>query len=213
MRTRLVLALAFLLSSLSSPGAGAQPGAAAGFAQEAFATWMVKTTPTGGVAYFVDVQRSSPTPDGITTLAFIGKMHCVVQRSRNFVVTMCSGAAKGVPLDLDDFQLDPLLSSGAVEVKHKGSTHQVTWTGQGALPEIGQGAVVGEGGAGAGAGMGRSAVASGKVFGNKVGGRSRDDWAFMTQESYAYVFTGANLSRTTLADGRVRFDLRVRSPR
>jgi hypothetical protein len=97
-------------------------------------------------------------------------------------------------IPIEDFEMDPLLSTARLHTEVAGSEVDVTWTGEGYLPEGGAGAgFYPEGAVDAGASAGRWASAEGMILGNEV--RSADEdfcfsFSFMVEGAGGYAYVG-----------------------
>lgn len=97
-------------------------------------------------------------------------------------------------IPLTDFEMDPLLLTAHLKTEIDGSEIDVTWTGEGNLPEGGAGiGFYGDGGAESGASAGRWASAEGTIFGNPVRSAEEEDcfsFSFMIEGAGGYAYVG-----------------------
>ena len=188
-RTLVSAAVAAVIMALSATPAWA-PSAGAVVDQLAYASWIQMHGKTGDFYGVIGLRFLEATgPEGFVA-AFKGK--CRKSRHEDITIISCTGHGLGKRATLENFQMDPLLSSARVVVKTNGQKHVADWKGKGAAPAIYGGAGVNPGGAGAGVAAYRNAKATGRVFGRKLTSKSWLDFAVLDEVAAAGV--GSRLS-------------------
>ncbi|MDQ3986150.1 MAG: hypothetical protein M3280_06585 [Actinomycetota bacterium] len=171
-------AVAALIISLSPTPAWA-PDAGAVVDQLAFASWVQMHGKTGDFYGVIGWRWFEGTgPEGLVA-AFKGKCH--KSTHGDMTVISCTGHGRGKRATLENFQMDPALSSARVVVKTNGQKHVADWKGKGLTPTIYEAAGVNPGGAGAGVQAYRNARAKGRVFGRKLNSRTWLDFAVLNE--------------------------------
>jgi len=207
-RTIALAAAVIMVASAPAVHAGT-PAAGAGAGQGAFAAWIIPTSRTRAIAYFVHAERVARSDASVIAgSAIIARGRCTITREANFVLTICSGFGKEYPVDLQQFQMDPLLRSAHLSVRG----HEVDWTGRGKAPLIEQGAVVHDRGAEVGVAAARLARASATLFGEELRA-PESDFSAMFMAAGAGVSTGGRFAKTMLPDGTWRIRWRSRTTR
>ena len=202
----LLLVLSALLSTAGP--ATADPGVYAGAQRYASAMWLYETSRTAGVLYVVDAVNDVSPHAGASSVAYIGKIPCTIERSRYFTIIFCAGAVEAIELDPLAFQMDPLLRNAELTVRQDRFNQRVTWVGQRTLPDTGQGAWVSDYFIAAGAGVGRWAPASATLFGAKH--KARGSEGFLVMGADAYVFPSLetpSVRRTPQSDGSLLYEV------
>lgn len=163
------------VTSVASARLAPGPAVTAGTSEVAIATWWM---PKGrsGLFVFVAAVRQAGTSAGATTSVSYGKARCASVDGQPRGCRLRSGVA---PLEPLAFRTDPIGGNAVVEFSRGGRLHRVTWRG-GAWETPGvfrsTGIRVGTDrvfvAAQLGAGAVRPAVASGRLFGQRLGTRS-----------------------------------------
>ena len=178
---KLLLCLSIVsLLAAAAPSTSAEPGAGVGAGQEAFASWITLRGDSGDF-YGAIAERFVDPEGGLVTGAGVFKGKCRVDRHRNLTMISCTGYGQGKEIPVQDFQMDPLMSSASMRLRIGGSLHSVRWTGRGTAPVVYQGTGTNGSYVETGAGMGRSAAASGKVYNKRMRTRGWLDWAELAQ--------------------------------
>src|SRR2546423_11752693 len=117
----------------AAPALG-QPEASAGADQFALADWTVFTSRTQGVWYVAGVDRGAGAPFGVFNEAVVAKGTCTRYFVRHGEMVVCMAAGRSHELGLNEFQMDPMLSSASLSFRDRRYRPNVTWTGTGGGP-------------------------------------------------------------------------------
>jgi hypothetical protein len=184
----------------------AEPGAFAGVDQMAEADWL----DLEAKRFYFALGTRSLTPDGLLTVGYVGRGRCEVQKTKSFTMVSCFGRGEGRELSMEEFQIDPALSSAEMTFESDGYKHHVTWTGE-EVPVAGTQGSASSFGLQAGAGVARFAPASGTLYGQKVKA-SRDSFGVLSESGFAVAYNDGRRV-TMLDDGSVRVSVSYKIPR
>lgn len=199
----MVLAMALLWPVTSH----ADPGVFAGAEQLAEADWLdLKAR-----RFYFAMGIRNVGPDGLTTMGFVGRGTCEVEKTRNFTVVSCFGHGRGRELAPDQFQIDPTLGSASMAFDSGGYSHSVEWTGEDA-PVAGTQTAGSSFGVQAAAGAARWAPASGVLYGQKLKAGGRFNFGVLSEAGYAVVYNEGRSVRL-LDDGSIAMRVRYKIPR
>lgn len=169
------VAVLFLLPVTSVPLATAAAAPApdlvlgAGAVQIAEADWLIKEGRELWWYFGVGIRYAEPPY--VEAFAAVGRARCTKIKRRNMHIIMCRGTARERPVDLDEFWVEPDLSSGHLRLEwNEKNVSEITWEAQENLEPFVYAEATAHGGFAAG-GAYRWAPASGTVMGKKVVGR------------------------------------------
>lgn len=152
--------------------------------QWVLAQWLVPTGTAGLYRwYLADVVGYQRVGDADLLGAVFATGKCIVRERGWGADVSCAGWAIGRLITSEDFSMDPLLTSARVSVRARGQRHSVRWTastdppGAYSIQELCRRRA--ENGTGEEVGLVREAAAAGRVWGQRVAGTGRYDFAFM----------------------------------
>jgi hypothetical protein len=182
-----------------------------GAGQDALAVWIKPTGPKSAVMYVAEAFRDAGS-DGLYSEALVARGTCSVRKGGRSTVIWCSASARPRPLSLEEFSVDPLLSSARLRFRAGRYTQSVSWKGARSGPEASGGFAAGEDGAMAGGGAYRFARATGILFGKSFTPKTRGlSFAFLSEGGTVGAFTLGGFSRSIGPDGLTRLAVRLRS--
>jgi len=169
------MAIAVVLLALLAPAPTGAAPLAVKRQQGADAIWLVATgVKNHFTGYYASAHLDEPDGDGDFSWdsASIGKGRCVREKDKFGTSTSCTftGWAQGTASD--NFTMDPVMEEAELELKRKGETFRVHWTGNDwGLYQAGEGCISSddeEPREGHGGGLLRIARAKGDIFGEHV---------------------------------------------
>ncbi len=177
---KLLLSLPALLiaAGLFTP-AGAQGAYATGM-QLAYADWIDMEGKTGTFAVAVG-WRVLDSEQGFLSRGAVAQGTCTKDTFENGWSISCMGRGKGREVGLEEYEVDPLLSSARLGFRVAGFQHAASWRGRGRSPQGFAGVQTGNTAVMADAGFYRGAKTRGRVFGHSYVSQGWLDWGFMLQ--------------------------------
>lgn len=168
-----LLATLFLIPVFQAPGARAafprDDVVGGGAVQIAEADWMVKDD--GELWWYFAAGVRYAEPPNVDSFAVVGRARCTKIKRRNITIIACSGRARERPVSLEDFWVEPDLSSGRLRLeRNDGDVSEIDWEATEPIEPFVYAEATAHGGFAVG-GAYRWAPASGTVMGKELVGR------------------------------------------
>jgi hypothetical protein len=162
-----ILMLTFVAPLPSASAVSSAPSVDAFTTHQASAGWALVKGRTVHVFQVAAARTVETGHGGPTAWAAVGRGKCPVKK---WAERGCDAVADGPEIPLDQFEIDPALGSATLRFRYQGFMHRVRWrahTEAGLYPR--HYLFPTSGFAGAGVIIGRDAVASGRLFGKRLG--------------------------------------------
>lgn len=179
-----------------------------GAVQIAEADWMVNDR--GELWWYFAAGIRYVSPPEVESYAAVGRGRCTKIKRRNMTIIACSASGRARPVTLDDFWIEPDMSSARLRVERAKDVSEVMWEAKERIEPFVYAEVTAHGGFAAG-GAYRWAPASGTVLGKELKGRGgfRDFGIVAKYAGAGFFVPGRSLS--IRPDGtfvaRARFEL------